>query len=111
MFQAFFVILPFHLDNNGNQGHFFHHGRLDSSAVESFAGGGMIGALLYARFPSPSFKYCSYFVGLLFYRIKDPLDESLPICDLFEKGRGASTLPWKTQRTSRAEVPWKEASC
>ena len=76
MFQAFFVS-SLHLDNNGIKVTFSRiMADLIHLRVESFAGGGMIGALLYAPISFLFSNIGSYFIGLLYW-IGDSLDESL----------------------------------
>jgi len=66
MFQAFFVS-SLHLDNNGIKVTFSRiMADLIHLRVESFAGGGMIGALLYAPISFLFSNIGSYFIGLLF---------------------------------------------
>ena len=77
MFQAFFVS-SLHLDNNGIKVTFSRiMADLIHLRVESFAGGGMIGALLYAPDFLPLFKYWLLFYWPSLYWIGDSLDESL----------------------------------
>ena len=77
MFQAFFVS-SLHLDNNGIKVTFSRiMADLIHLRVESFAGGGMIGALLLCSDFLPVFKYWLLFYWPSLYRIGDPLDESL----------------------------------
>jgi len=54
--------------------------------VESFAGGGMIGALLYAPISFLFSNIGSYFIGLLFIGLGILLMSPYSIYDLFEKG-------------------------
>ena len=89
MFQAFFVS-SLHLDNNGIKVTFSRiMADLIHLRVESFAGGGMIGALLYAPISFLFSNIGSYFIGLLFIGLGILLMSPYSIYDLFEKGSEA----------------------
>ena len=103
MFQAFFVS-SLHLDNNGIKVTFSRiMADLIHLRVESFAGGGMIGALLYAPISFLFSNIGSYFIGLLFIGLGVLLISPYSIYDLFEKGSEAFHASMEKRKERREQ--------
>ena len=103
MFQAFFVS-SLHLDNNGIKVTFSRiMADLIHLRVESFAGGGMIGALLYAPISFLFSNIGSYFIGLLFIGLGILLMSPYSIYDLFEKGSEAFHASMEKRKERREQ--------
>ena len=103
MFQAFFVS-SLQLDNNGVKVTFSRiMADLLHLRVESFAGGGMIGALLYAPISFLFSNIGSYFIGLLFIGLGILLMSPYSIYDLFEKGSEAFHASMEKRKERREQ--------
>ena len=103
IFQAFFVS-SLHLDNNGIKVTFSRiMADLIHLRVESFAGGGMIGALLYAPISFLFSNIGSYFIGLLFIGLGILLMSPYSIYDLFEKGSEAFHASMEKRKERREQ--------